>query len=47
MPAFVAAQLAGGAVAYGVIRVLYPYVTPAEAAEVVVPHTDETFEPLH
>ena len=47
VPAFVAAQLAGGAVAYGVIRVLYPDVTPAEAADVVVPHADETVEHLH
>jgi glycerol uptake facilitator-like aquaporin len=47
VPAFVAAQLAGGALAYGVIRVLYPDVMPAEAADVVVPHADETYEPLH
>jgi glycerol uptake facilitator-like aquaporin len=39
-PAFVVAQLAGGAVAFGLIRTLYPDVTPAEAAEVVVPHRD-------
>jgi len=38
VPAFTLAQLAGGVVAIGVIRVLYPDVTPAEAAEVVVPH---------
>lgn len=38
VPAFVVAQLAGGAVAYAVIRALYPDVTPAEAADVVVPH---------
>ena len=35
---FVVAQLAGGLVALGVIRTLYPDVTPADAAEVVVPH---------
>lgn len=40
VPAFVVAQLAGGAAAYALIRVLYPQVTPAEAAEVVVPHDD-------
>jgi glycerol uptake facilitator-like aquaporin len=40
VPAFVVAQLAGGAAAYGLIRILYPDVTPAEAAEVVVPHDD-------
>ena len=38
VPAFTLAQLAGGVVAIGVIRVLYPDVTPAEAADVVVPH---------
>jgi glycerol uptake facilitator-like aquaporin len=37
-PGFVAAQLVGGLVAIVVIRALYPDVTPAEAADVVVPH---------
>ena len=32
------AQLAGGLVAVGVIRVLYPDITPEEAAEALVPH---------
>jgi arsenate reductase len=40
VPSFVIAQLVGGAVAFAVIRTLYPDVTPAEAAEVVVPHGD-------
>jgi len=39
-PAFVAAQLVGGAVAFGLIRTLYPDVGPADAADVVVPHRD-------
>jgi glycerol uptake facilitator-like aquaporin len=39
-PVFVAAQVAGAAVAVGVIRTLYPDVTPAEAADVVFPHHD-------
>lgn len=38
VPAFVVAQLLGGAIAVVVIRALYPDVTPAEAADVVVPH---------
>ncbi len=38
VPGFVVAQLVGGAVAFGVLRVLYPDVTPADAAEVVIPH---------
>ena len=37
VPAFVVAQLAGGAAAYGLVRVLYPDLGPAEAANVVVP----------
>ncbi len=41
VPGFVAAQLLGGAVAILLIRALYPDVTPAEAAEVVVPHGEE------
>ena len=32
------AQLIGGAVAIGVIRVLYPDITPDEAADAVMPH---------
>ncbi|HEY1990081.1 MAG TPA: MIP/aquaporin family protein [Acidimicrobiales bacterium] len=37
-PSFIGAQLLGGLVAVGVIKVLYPRVTPAEAGNVVVPH---------
>jgi glycerol uptake facilitator-like aquaporin len=39
-PSFILAQLAGGVVAVGVIKALYPDVTPAEAADVIVPHGD-------
>jgi arsenate reductase len=38
VPGFVVAQLAGGLVAIATIRTLYPDVTPADAADVVVPH---------
>ena len=38
VPAFVLAQLVGGLGAIVAIRVLYPHVTPAEAAELVFPH---------
>ena len=38
VPAYVVAQLAGGAAAIGLIRVLYPTVTPGEAADVIVAH---------
>lgn len=39
-PGFVAAQVVGGAIAFGVVRALYPDVTPEEAADVVMPHGD-------
>ena len=40
-PAFVAAQLIGGGLAFALIKfVLYPDLTPGEAADVVVPHPD-------
>jgi glycerol uptake facilitator-like aquaporin len=38
VPSFVGAQIVGGLVAVGVIKALYPDVTPAEAADVIVPH---------
>jgi glycerol uptake facilitator-like aquaporin len=39
VPSFIAAQLAGGALAVAVIRVLYPRLTPAQAADILVPHS--------
>jgi glycerol uptake facilitator-like aquaporin len=38
VPAFIAFQLVGGAVAVAVIRTLYPDITSEEAAEIMVPH---------
>ncbi len=38
VPAFIGAEVIGGALAFVVVKVLYPGVTPAEAAQVVVPH---------
>jgi glycerol uptake facilitator-like aquaporin len=38
VPEFVAAQVTGGLVGLGLIRLFYPDVSPAEAASVVVPH---------
>jgi arsenate reductase len=38
VPGFVVAQLVGGLLAFAAVRVLYPDVGPAAAAEVVVPH---------
>jgi arsenate reductase len=40
VPGYVLAQLVGAAVAIGVLRTLYPDVTPEEAAEVILPHPD-------
>jgi arsenate reductase len=40
VPAFVVAQLVGGLAAIVAIRVLYPHVTPGEAAELVLPHRE-------
>jgi glycerol uptake facilitator-like aquaporin len=37
VPAFIVAQLAGGLVAIAVVRILYPGVTPEDAAQVVLP----------
>ncbi|HEX4108172.1 MAG TPA: aquaporin [Solirubrobacteraceae bacterium] len=37
-PGFIAAQLLGAGAALAVIRVLYPEITPAQAATAVVPH---------
>jgi arsenate reductase len=37
-PAFIAAQIIGGLLALVVIKALYPAITPAQAAEVIVPH---------
>lgn len=41
VPGFVVAQLLGGALAILAVRVLYPDVTPAEAAELVMPHHEK------
>jgi arsenate reductase len=38
VPAFVVAQIAGGALAIAIVRILYPDITPDEAAEVMLPH---------
>jgi arsenate reductase len=41
VPGFVVAQLIGGTIAIGVVRILYPAITPEQAAEAVVPRTDQ------
>jgi arsenate reductase len=42
VPAFIAAQLTGALIAIAVIKMLYPNLTPAAAADVVLPHDDHT-----
>ncbi len=37
-PSFIGAQIVGGILAVGLVRVLYPGITPSEAADVTVPH---------
>ena len=37
-PTFVLAQVVGGALAFVIIKTLYPGVTPAEAADIIFPH---------
>jgi glycerol uptake facilitator-like aquaporin len=37
-PSFIGAQIVGGILAIGVVKVLYPGMTAAEAADVAVPH---------
>ncbi len=44
-PAFIGAQIIGGALAWVVIRVLYPRITPAQAADIIVPHHASQAEP--
>jgi arsenate reductase len=40
VPGYVLAQLAGGLAAIVLLRLLYPDVTPEDAAQVVLPHND-------
>ena len=38
VPSFIAAQILGGILAAGIIKALYPAITPADAADIIVPH---------
>jgi glycerol uptake facilitator-like aquaporin len=44
-PSFIGAQIIGGALAWVVIRVLYPSITPAQAADIVIPHRQDQAGP--
>jgi glycerol uptake facilitator-like aquaporin len=46
-PSFIGAQILGGALAIAVIKALYPHVTPAEAAGIIVPHHSDTTRAAH
>src|SRR6516164_4684369 len=41
VPSFIAAEIVGGALAVGVIKMLYPGITPAQAADIIFPHQDQ------
>jgi arsenate reductase len=40
-PAYIGAQVLGGVLAVAVIKALYPAITPAEAAAIIVPHDSD------
>jgi glycerol uptake facilitator-like aquaporin len=46
VPSFIVAELIGGVIAIATIRALYPDVTPEQAADVVLPHSDAQPEPV-
>ena len=39
VPSFIGAQIIGGAVAIAIIKALYPAITSADAADIIVPHS--------
>jgi glycerol uptake facilitator-like aquaporin len=45
VPAFIAAQIIGGVLALLVIKALYPHITPAQAADIIVPHQQDQAGP--
>jgi glycerol uptake facilitator-like aquaporin len=47
VPSFIGAQILGGALAIAVVKALYPHVTPAEAAGIIVPHHSDTTRAPH
>ena len=44
-PSFIGAQVIGGVLAWVIIRTLYPSITPAQAADIIVPHRDNQAGP--
>ena len=45
VPSFVSAQVVGAALAFGLIKVLYPGITKGEAADIIVAHHDARTPP--
>ena len=45
-PSFIAAQILGGVVALVVIKALYPHITAAQAAGIIVAHQQDQAEPM-
>jgi arsenate reductase len=45
VPVFIAAQVGGGIAGVAIIKILYPELTPAQAAGAVVPHESADGEP--
>jgi glycerol uptake facilitator-like aquaporin len=46
-PAFIAAQIVGGLLALVVIKALYPAITPAQAADIIVPRQQDQAGPAN
>jgi len=46
-PSFIGAQILGGALAIGVIKALYPAITPEDAAGIIVPHDSDKTRAAH
>jgi glycerol uptake facilitator-like aquaporin len=47
VPAFIGAQVIGGVLAVALIKILYPAITPADAAGIIVPHGNDVARAAH
>jgi glycerol uptake facilitator-like aquaporin len=47
VPSFIGAQVIGGVLAVMLIKVLYPAITPADAAGIIVPHDSDMAQAVH
>ena len=46
VPSFISAQVVGGVLAFGLIRLLYPGITTAEASDIIVAHHEAVDDPI-